>query len=94
MRLPRAIWFAAALLAACASSKPPQWVKEGASEARTRDDLQECETKAKLTMPSDPRPPPSPYASAMIVDVDRARSVNETKEFQQCMRDRGYNVAK
>ena len=80
---------AAALLAAC---EAPAWQKTGASEAMANDDAQSCHRKALVTPSPYAKPPPSPYATATVLDADDARARFERMEYRNCMQDKGYSA--
>jgi len=89
--MKHALWLCVAtLLAACESQ--PVWQKAGASEATVKDDTQNCHTKARLTPSSRPQPPPSPYASAVVLSAEDTRLRFEQEEFRQCMEEKGYSA--
>jgi hypothetical protein len=80
---------AAALLAACESA--PVWQKAGASEATMKEDGATCHGKARLAPSTPAKPPPSIYASTMVLDADNERLRFEQEEFRRCMEEKGYS---
>jgi hypothetical protein len=81
---------AAALLAACESA--PVWKKADASEAMMKDDAYGCHAKVRVSPSTHPKPPPSVYGAATVLDADDARLRYEQEEFRRCMEEKGYSA--
>jgi hypothetical protein len=90
--MKRAAWILTLLLAACSTAS---WDKPGATKESVQKDGDECWEKGRLQSRSYATPAPS---GGVVVgapaDKSRDRAMDQTAEFQRCMRDRGYSEKK
>ncbi len=85
------------LLAACATTAPPRWERQGASDATNARDASDCSAvswiEAERLHPYGPAPAPSPAAVAYDGErqrVDNDRFTEAHRLFALCMQNRGY----
>lgn len=79
-------------LAACAAPEV-QWDKPGAGPTAVQEDTQRCRTQARLSQPPPHRiPAPSPSVTTQIMSREEELARHEARQFQQCMRERGYSA--
>ena len=79
------------VLAACT---PAKWDKPGATEASVQEDGQQCWEIGRRQARSYTSPAPDGVVVGAPVDRSRDRSMDETANYQRCMRDRGYSEKK
>lgn len=79
------------LLAACSTAK---WDKPGATDASIQEDGQKCWDTARTQSRSYTSPAPDGVIVGAPVDRARDRSMDETANYQRCMRDMGYSEKK
>ena len=92
MKLSAQTWVVAVALAACAVPVM-HWEKPGASEAKVKEDSEECRVQVRLS----PLPPQtvgssSPSAATRVLSREEERALHDTENFQRCMRDKGYSA--
>ena len=91
MNLSRSAALLVCLLAACT---PAKWDKPGATDASIQEDGQKCWDTARLQSRSVSSPAPDGVIVGAPVDRARDRGMDETANFQRCMRDKGYSEKK
>ena len=91
MNLARSAALLFILLAACT---PAKWDKPGATDASIQEDGQQCWETARAQARSYTSPAPDGVIVGAPVDRSRDRSMDETANFQRCMRGKGYSEKK
>ena len=87
MTLSRPACLCLFLLAACT---PATWDKPGATEASIQEDGQKCWETARIQSRSYTSTSPDGVIVGAPVDRARDRGMDETANYQRCMRDKGY----
>ena len=92
MSLSRYAWMVSVALAACAAPMM-HWEKPGASEAKVKEDSEECRVQVRLSpLPQQTVGSPSPSVAARVLSREEERALHDTENFQKCMRDKGYSA--
>jgi hypothetical protein len=82
-----------AALAACAAPTPLHWDKPGTTPAAMNDDSEQCRQQARFTtMPERVLAPPPRSEAERVLTREEELRVQETVNFQACMREKGYSA--
>jgi hypothetical protein len=95
MNLHRHAWIVSvsAALGACAAPTPLHWEKPGATEARVKEDSEDCRVKARFApLPASRPPAPSSSSATRVLSREQERAQHDTEYFQRCMQEKGYSA--